>query len=157
VEVIVEAMVMGEVVVVVVMPIPMPVVSMPSTATIPGDVTTTIPRNVTTTTPAATTPVSTSDMASMPTAAANVGAAHATEVCNAGTTHASTEVAAAHSSEVASTASTVSGVCLAHYDRGQKHAARKRNDCNNTLSHDYISLGTLKREPVRRLVMSLTQ
>jgi hypothetical protein len=67
------------------------------------------------------------------------------------------EVASAHSSEVASTATAVSGVCLPHYERSKQHAARKGSCCNDTLSHEYISLGHTKREPVRRLVISLMQ
>ena len=126
-EVIVEVMVMGEVVVVMVVPIPMPVVSMPSMATIPG--------NVPTAAPAATAPVSTSDVASMPTAAG-----HATEVGNAGTTHASTKVGAStHSSEVTAAAATVSGVCLPHYDRSKKHTSCKSSYCNDALSHECVS------------------
>jgi hypothetical protein len=161
--VVVEVMVMGEAVMVVAVPIPMPVVSMPSMATIPG--------NVTTTAPLATAPVSTSDMASMPTAAAaNMVTPHATKVGDAGTTHSSTEVASAHSSEVASAHSSevasahsstpttaVSGVCVPHYDWSKQHAARKGDYCNDTLSHEYISLSTPKREPVRRFGYPLTQ
>jgi hypothetical protein len=49
------------------------------------------------------------------------------------------------------------GVCLPHYYRGKKQAACEGSCCSYPHSHKSLSLGTSKREPVRRFVMSLTQ
>ena len=130
---------MGEVIVVeVIVIVAMPIVAVPSTmATIPGNVTTA-------TMPACASKVPTSDVASMPTAATEVGAAHVASSKTGAAHVAATKVGAPHvaATKVASSAEmSTTAVAGARHDRGKKQATCKGNYCGYTHSHDYISFG----------------
>jgi hypothetical protein len=86
------------------------------------------------------------DMAAADVTSAYVDAAHATahvptaKMCSAAHVTA-THVTATH---------MASGIRLTHQDRNKQQTASKGSDCGYLLFHDCISLGTQRRDPVRR-------